>query len=146
MKYEERVRYLRFLDALTDSIGDSEEQSSEKIRETLREEGVEIEAIESGLAKFQQEIAMAAKRQALDDAKRKRRTSRPISQKILSSISNLSDERVLERIKELVVKYPDLSISYRELEAKKREDLRTLLEDLERAAAMLKGDEEDGQA
>jgi phage shock protein A len=145
MSFDQKIQYIKFLDTLTDAMGDNEEQNNDEIREELREEGFDIEAIEADLMKFQQKVAMAAKRQALDEAEIKRKKSQPAVHRISEIIKDFSNIQVLERIKELMGFYPDMAVSHRELEVKKEEDLRTLLEDLERARLMSESDDENGQ-
>lgn len=141
MKLEEKFQYLRILDTLTDAFGDNEGQTNDEIRENLRQEGFNIETIEGDLMELQNDVAMAAKRQVLDEARLKQEKNQSMNQAVLEKIKRLSYQQVLERIKKLTSIYPDLAISYRQIEEKKSEDLRTLLEDLERALLISEGDD-----
>lgn len=144
MNLEEKLRFIKLLDALTDAMGDSDDQSTDEIREELHEEGFDIDAAEDRFLEFQKEISMAAKRQALDEAKIRREKSQSLSQVVKGKIARWSREQILERFKEIASTNPELAIFYRDLEARKDEDIRELLKDAE-LALLAFGDDKDGQ-
>jgi hypothetical protein len=144
MNLDEKLKYIKLLDTLTDAMGESEDQTPDEIREELREVGFDIDGAEARLMKFQQEIAMSTKRQALEDARIKREKLRPIRQEVTERLKDWSREQILDKIKELLGNYPSMaSVSYRDLEEKKDEDIRTLLEDLETALLISEDDNKD---
>ena len=55
------MSYLKFLDALTEALGTSEGQSTEEIKEELRNDGMDVDGILTRLKASQREISMAAK-------------------------------------------------------------------------------------
>jgi len=144
MNLDEKLKYIKLLDTLTDAMGDSEEQTPDEIRKELCELGFDIDGAEARLMKFQQEVSMSTKRQALEDARIKREKLRPIGREVAERLRDWSREQILDRIKELLGTYPAMtSVSYRDLEEKKDEDIRTMLEDLETALLITEDDKDD---
>jgi len=131
MSTDKKYEYIKLLDALSETFGESDEQTPDEIRDELREEGFDIDSVEAELMKFQQEISMAAKRQALDEAKSCREKLVAKQQEIINNIKNWTKEQVLERFKDILSNEPDLVVAYRDLEAKKDEDMKAILVDLE---------------
>lgn len=121
------------LDALYDFLGDSEGQSIEEIKEELRNEGLDVEAILSRLKMKQREIAMAAKRSALNIAREKREELQHKINDFTGKFANWTREQVLERIKELSMLGRPMAGAFRELESMGDEDIINILEDLEMA-------------
>jgi 5'-3' exonuclease len=131
MSTDKKYEYIKLLDALSETFGESDEQTPDEIRDELREEGFDIDSVETELMKFQQEISMAAKRQTLDEAKSRREKLVAKQQEIINNIKNWTKEQVLERFKDILSNEPDPVVAYRDLEAKKDEDMKAILVDLE---------------
>ena len=82
MNLEEKLRYIKLLDTLSDAMGDNEDQTSDEIRIELHEVGFDIDGAEARLMKFQEEVSMSTKRQALEDARTKREKLQPMGREI----------------------------------------------------------------
>jgi len=130
----EEKRYLEMLDALTESLGSSEDQSLEEVTEELIAEGIDVDASISRLMQTVGKCTKAARRQALDRAREERLRTEQRSSALAIEFANLSKARLLKMIREIMSAMPDaLSLSFRDLESKSDEDLASILEDLELA-------------
>lgn len=124
-----REKYIKILDTLTDAMGQSEGQSVEEIKEELREEGVDVDTALARLKQAQQNISLAAKRSALDVAKGKRLSVAEKSYEIIGKFNDWTKEQIIERLMEL--SGPEAGLAYRDLDAMGKEEMASILEDLE---------------
>lgn len=142
MSIDKKLEYIKLLDKLSETIGESEGQSPNEIRDELQEEGFDIVSAEAGFLEFQQNLSMAAKRQALDDAEQERTLFESKMQSIKEKIKGWTKDQVLDRFKDLSNNDPKLVVAYRDLEDKKDEDIKEILIDIERAQLMAKNEDE----
>jgi len=134
MSNDKGKKNLVFIDALTDALGRSEGLSVEEITDELWEEGIDVEATLQRLLVKREEISRAAKRERLEEAKKERLRMEAERPGFLKRISGWTKEQILATIKELAASLDEaVSVSFRDLESKSREDLVALLEDLELA-------------
>lgn len=132
MKGNKKDKINIFIDALTDALGRSDEQSIEEVKNDLRDEGIDVDITVKKLMNMVKETSMFAKRRQLDMAREKRHKMESEKTKFFSKFSKLTREEILSKIKEIIsLSDPTVSVSYRDLESKNTEDLRSLLEDLE---------------
>ncbi|MGB9498693.1 MAG: hypothetical protein ACKVE4_02880 [Dissulfuribacterales bacterium] len=143
MSIDKKLEYIKLLNSLSEIFGESEGQSPDEIREELKNEGFDINSAEVELIKFQQNISMAAKRQALDEAKNKREKLSVIKQQMLDKVKNWTRDQVVERLKHILSVEPDTVVAYRNLNSKEDEDIKAILIDLELAMLIT---EEDSNA
>ena len=141
MSIEKKIEYLELLENLSEAFGENDDQTPGEIRNEFIEDGFDIDTAVTNILAFQKKISMKARRQVLDEAKSRRERKISMGQRILKKIRALSDEQVKERIEELLRIDPDLAISHRDLEAKKEEDRRSLLEDIEITRLMSESDD-----
>lgn len=143
MSANKNLEYIKLLDKLSETFGDSEGQSPDEIREELNGEGFDIVFAETEFYKFQQEISMAAKRQVLDEAGKQRNILESKINNIKEKIKGWTKDQIMDRFKDLSTADPDLVVAYRNLESKKDEDIKELLIDIELAQLMVKNEDED---
>ena len=136
-----RKKRLDILDTLTDALGRSDGQSVEEVKEELLNDGMDVDGALSRLKVFQKEIAMAAKRSALDVAREKRLKFSPKGHKFIGQFEGWTKERLLARFKELGG--PEVAYAYRDLESMGEEEIAYILEDLELTRARAQEDDSD---
>lgn len=137
---------LVFIDALTDALGRSEGQSVEEITDELREEGIDVETTLQRLLVKREDISRAAKRQRLERAKKERLRMESERPGFLERISGWTKEQILATIQELTTSSDEaVTVSFRDLESKSREDLVALLEDFELAKQRETYDKEENE-
>lgn len=144
MSTDKKLEYIKMLDKLSETFGESDGQTPDEVREELREEDFDIDSAEARLIDFQRKMEMAALAQPLDEAKKKREQQESMYRKISEQIKVWTPEQVIERFKELARKDPDLSIAYREYESGKSggiEEMRELLTDIMSAKSIPDEDE-----
>lgn len=133
MSTDKKLEYIKMLDKLSETFGESDEQTPNEVREELREEGLDIDSAEARLMDFQRKMRMAALAQPLDEAKREREEQESKYQKIYERLKCWTDEQIIARIKDLAQQNPDLSVAYREYKNGKADgmdELRELLTDI----------------
>lgn len=134
MGTNEKEKHMMILDALTDALGRSEDQSTEEIKEELREEGVDVDSSLNRLKKIRQNISMEAKRSALDIAMGKRLEFEKKRPEIVGKFIGWTREQLLDRFNELIeLSDLDFGMAHRDLESKETGDIKSILEDLELA-------------
>lgn len=143
MSANKNLEYIKLLDKLSETLGDSEGQSSDEIREEFHEEGFDIVSAETEFLKFQQELSMAAKRQVLDEAGKQRNLLESKINDIKDKIKSWTKDQIMDRFKDLSIADPDLVVAYRDLESKKDEDIKEILIDIELAQLMAKNEDQD---
>lgn len=132
MKEDKRKESKFFIDALTDALGRSDEQSIEEVKKDLQDEGVNVEKTMNELIAIVKNTSMAARRKQLDIAKEKRHQMESEKPKIISKFDKWSRDKILSRIKDIsCLLDTEVSVAYRELDSKNTDDLKSLLEDLE---------------
>lgn len=124
-------KYLEILDTLTDALGRSDEQSTEEVIEDIRDEGIDADAALARLKKVQLSISMKAKRAALDSAREKRIKLDEKGHSFIGKFKDWTEDQIMERIK--VLSGPEAGFAYRDLEAMGKEEMVSILEDLEMA-------------
>ena len=147
MSTDKKLEYIKMLDKLSEAFGESDGQTPDEVRDELREEGFDIDSAEVRLMDFQQKMEMAALAQPLDEAKKAREEQEFKYKEIYELIKSWTTEQIIERIKELAQKDPDLSIAYREYENGKSvgiEDMRELLTDILIAESIPEEDDNNG--
>jgi len=143
MSTNKKLEYIKLLDKLSETLGDSEGQSPDEIREEFHEEGFDIVSAETKFLKFQEEISMAAKRQVLDEAGKQRDILESKINNIKEKIKGWTKDQIMDRFKDLSTSDPDLVVAYRNLESKKDEDIKEILIDIELAQLMAENEGED---
>ena len=136
------------LDKLSETFGESEGQTPDEVREELREEGFNIDSAKARLMDFQQKMEMAALAQPLDEAKKKREEQEFKFKEIYEFLKSLTNEQIIERIKNLAQQDPDLSIAYREYKSGQTgsiDDMRELLTDIIIAESIPEKDEKGSE-
>lgn len=125
-----KSRYV--LDTLTEILGDSEGQTPEEIKEELRAEDENIDVKLDRLFKAQQKISMTSKRSALDRAKVERSKIENSTPKILEKYKEWTKEQIIEKLDQLI-QSEDLETNYahRDLEQRGKEEIISILEDIE---------------
>lgn len=126
-----RKKLLETLDALTETLGKSDEQSTEELLEDIRDEGMDVDAAMVRLKNARLRIATEAKRSALDSAREKRLKLFERGHGFIGKFNDWTKEQILARIKELCG--PEAGLAYRDLEAVERDEIISILEDLELA-------------
>jgi|Deesub1362A_J573_1020465.scaffolds.fasta_scaffold01934_7 DNA-directed RNA polymerase subunit F len=130
----EEKNYLEILDALTDALGSSEDQSLEEVREELLAEGIDVDASVNRLMQTVNSCIMSARREAMDRAREERLKAERKDLTFGNKFANLSKDQLLEKIKEIMsISHAAPILSFRDLELKSDEDLASILEDLELA-------------
>ena len=133
MSTDKKLEYIKMLDKFSEAFGESEKQTVDEVCEELREEGFDVDSAEARLMNFQQKMEMAALTQPLDEAKKRREEQESKYKEIYEQLKSWTNEQIIERIKDLAQKDPDLSIAYREYKNGKAggiEDMRELLTDI----------------
>lgn len=134
MNHDLKEREGIFLDALTDALGRSDEQSLDEVMDDLKSEGINVEETMARLINMVNKTSKAAKRKQLDLAREERQKKESEFIKLKDKFTDWTRDQILLKIKEILsMSGPDISVAYRELESKDTEDLRSLLEDLEMA-------------
>lgn len=132
MKEDKKVNGKIFIDALTDALGRSDEQSIEEVKNDLRDEGIEVEETMEKLITMVKNISMAAKRKQLDIAKEKRQITESKKLDFVSKFNEWTKDEILSRIKEISsLMGTNVSVAYRDLDSTNIDDLKSLLEDME---------------
>lgn len=139
----DREKNIKILDSLTDALGMSDGQSSEEIKADIGDEGIDVDAALARLKSAQMSISMAAKRSVLDAARETRLKLVKKGHEFIGRFSDWTKDQILERIKELGG--PAVGLAYRDLEAMGKEEMASVLEDLEMAhrSAMEESDDSE---
>ncbi len=132
MKEDKKEGCKIFLDALTDALGRSDEQSIEEVKNDLRDEGIEVEETMKKLITMVKNTSMAARRKQLDIAKEKRHKTESKKLDFVNKFNEWTRDEILLRIKEISsLQGTNVSVAYRDLDSKNIDDLKSLLEDME---------------
>ena len=132
MKEDKKEDCKIFIDALTDALGRSDEQSIEEVKNDLRDEGIEVEETMEKLITMVKNISIAAKRKQLDIAKEKRQITESKKLDFVSKFNEWTKDEILSRIKEISsLMGTNVSVAYRDLDSTNIDDLKSLLEDME---------------
>jgi hypothetical protein len=143
MGKEKEKKNLVLVDALTDVLGRSEDQSLEEVKEELHEEGVDVEATLRGLLTFREEVSRAARRERLEAARERRQQMDVARSGLMGRFRDWTKERAISRIQEIIASQRMApTVSYRDLESQSKEDLISLLEDLEIASQVENHDQD----
>lgn len=138
-----KEKYLKTLDALTDALGRSDEQSIEEVLADIRDEGIDVDAALARLKKVRLTIEMEAKRSALDIAMKKRLKLVEKGHKFIGKFNDWTRDQIQARIKEL--SGPEAGLAYRDLEGMGTEEMASILEDLEMAHRHSTGEDGDNE-
>lgn len=131
MGANDKENTLAFLEALTDSLGDSECLSNEEIVADLQEEGIDVNAAVKRICTMVENASQQAKRQQLENAKQQRLALSSKKPTHVGEFVGWTKEQLIEKINELLsTDAPLASVSYRELESQSQDDLAALLEDI----------------
>ena len=142
----DKEKYLEIFDTLSDALGRSEGQSVDEIKEELRVERVDVDAVLARLQQAQQRISMEAKRSSLDIAREKRLKLVKRGHEFVGKFKDWSREQIIARIKELSKQNgPMVGVAYRELDAMGEEEITSILEDLEMAHHRRNLEEDNGE-
>lgn len=139
----DRKKQLDILDALTDALGRSDSQSTEEIKEELRDDGIDVDGALNRLIMAQKNIAMAAKRSVLNTAREKRLKLAEQGHKFIGRFKDWTKEEIVARIKELGG--PEAGFAYRDLESMGADEMASLLEDLEMTKARSREDDPNAE-
>ena len=146
MKEDKREDSKFFIDALTDALGRSDEQSIEDVKNELREEGIDVEETMKKLITMVKNTSMAARRKQLDIAKEERHKMESKKSNIISKFDKWARDKILSRIKEISsIQGIDVSVAYRDLDSRNTDDLKALLEDMEIAKHRFESEKESNE-
>jgi hypothetical protein len=126
-------KQLEILDTLTDALGRSDDQSVQEIKDELIDDGIDVDAALSRLKMARTNISMAAKRSALDTAKKERLSLTERSHEVVGRFKDWTREQIMDRLHQF--SGPEAGFAYRDLETMGIEEMKALLEDLELAKA-----------
>jgi 5'-3' exonuclease len=144
MSTDKKLEYIKLLDKLSETFGESEGQSPDEIRAELSEDGFDIDSAEAEMMRFQQDVAMAAKMQTMEEAKRQRENLAAKQKEIMDKIKSWTSEQIIEKIKGITNNEPDLVVAYRDLDREKDgdiEEIKAILIDIELANLLPEEDE-----
>ena len=127
----DRTKYLKTIDALTDALGRSDDQAIEDMLADIKNEGIDADAALARLKESRLNIAMEAKRLALDSARAKRLKLVEKGHEFIGKFNDWTRDQIMTRIKEL--SGPGASLAYRDLDRIGTEEMISILEDLEMA-------------
>ena len=128
------VKANNFIDTLTSALGNSEGQSVEEVKQELIEDGVNVDQVLKNLKKRVKHHSQAANKKRLDFARSNRLASDIETESTARKLSEWTREKLTNEIEEISnLLGPELSVSYRDLNESKTEDLVTMLLDLELA-------------
>ena len=127
----DRTKYLKTIDALTDALGRSDDQAIEDVLADIKNEGIDADAALARLKESRLNIAMEAKRLALDSARAKRLKLVEKGHEFIGKFNDWTRDQIMTRIKEL--SGPGASLAYRDLDRIGTEEMISILEDLEMA-------------
>ena len=131
MNTKRKEKILSFFDTLTDALGESEGMSREDIIADLKEEGIEVDASIKRIQMMVEQASLKARRQQLDIAREKRLNLEAEKPARLSKFIDWTKDQIINKIIGFIPSNgPLASVSYRELQARSKEDLAALLEDL----------------
>ena len=120
------------IETLIDALGASEDQTVEEVKEELREEGIDVDAAMKTLLETVRECSMASRRMELDLSKEEREARQLANASPLGKFRSWTREQIASRMIEITnASGGKLSFSYRDLEDRSIEDMRSLLEDME---------------
>ncbi len=125
----DKREYLKILDTLTDALGVNAGESAEEIKEELRNDGIDVDSILFRLKAAQKDFSMAAKRSALDTARKKRFDFIQKGRILTGQFKDWTREQLIDKIKEIGAF--EAGLAYRDLEGMDTENLASILEDLE---------------
>ncbi len=132
MKEDKDVKGKIFIDALTDALGRSDEQSIEEAKSDLIVQGINVDETMKKLITMVQNTSMAAKRKQLDIAKEKRHITESKKLDLISKFNEWTRDEILLRIKEISSLLGDnVRVAYRDLDSINTDNLKSLLEDME---------------
>lgn len=121
-----------FVNSVLSSLSDSEGQSPDEIRESLKADGVDVDKVLKRLTQKVEELSQSARRKQLDFAKERRLAEKTKLTAQQSKFAGWSKEMILQEIERLTGGMgPQFAVSYRELNKCDVGDLRTILEDIE---------------
>lgn len=146
MKEDKREDSKFFIDALTDALGRSDEQSIEDVKNELREEGIDVEETMKKFITMVKKTSMAARRKQLDIAKEKRHKAESRKLDFVSKFNEWTRGEILSRIKE-ISSLPgiNVSVAYRDLDSINTDGLKSLLEDMEIAKQQYECEEDSNE-
>ncbi len=101
MKDDEKEDCMIFIDALTDALGRSDEQSIEEVKNDLRDEGIDVDETMKKLITMVNNTSMDAKRKQLDIAKERRHKAESKKLDLVSKFNEWTRDEILLRIKEI---------------------------------------------
>ncbi len=132
MKEDEKEDCKIFIDALTDALGRSDEQSIEEVKNDLQDEGIDVDGTMKKLITMVNNTSMAAKRKQLDIAKERRHIMESKKLNIINKFDNWTRDQILSRIKDISSLLDvEVSVAYRDLDSINTDNLKSLLEDME---------------
>ena len=132
MKEDKKEKLEIFIDTLTDTLGRSDGQSIEEVKNDLREERIDVDATINKLSNMVLNASKVARRKQLDLAKEKRQEMESKKINIISKFDKWTKEEIISKIKETAALLgSSVSVSYRDLDSQNTEDLKSLLEDIE---------------
>jgi hypothetical protein len=122
-----------FIDAF-DAISNTEGESIEEVKKDLTEMGIDVPSAMKVLMGRVREISKAARRSELVLAGERRLAAEQARPSFFGRFTAWTREQVEARIRELAAPgVLDAAFSFRDLQERSEEDLKTLLEDLETA-------------
>ncbi len=146
MKEDKKEDSKIFIDALTDALGRSDEQSIEEVKNDLRDEGIKVKEIMNKLITMVKNTSMAARREQLDIAKEKRHKTESKKLNFVNKFNELTRDEILSRIKEISsLLGTNVSVAYRDFDSINTDDLKSLLEDMEIAKQQYESEEDSNE-
>ncbi|MFZ5447047.1 MAG: hypothetical protein ACOZFS_00210 [Thermodesulfobacteriota bacterium] len=141
MELDNKKRMWSFLNTVTEFMARSDGQTLEEVIDDLRASGVDYEAVKGRLMERLKGIQAAAKAQVPEEAQEKSLSPGPWPENFSERL-HWTKEKIISRIRELTT-MPErtFAVAYRGLESQSKDDLLSLLEDLEMAKARMENKE-----
>ncbi len=123
---------VKFLNSISSFLGHSEGQTVEEVKEELERNGINVNLALKRFKDTAKRSSDLSKKKQLDLAREKRLAEKDLFSSIATEVSSFSREMVEAKIMEITNLFGQkLRVSFRDLNGKSMEDLRTLLIDLE---------------
>lgn len=132
MDRKKREKDLTFLNHLFESIGDDEQTPLEDLKSDLKDEGIAVNDVLSNLMNCVHESSIKNKQISLDVARKKRLKEEKSTIEIINKFKNWTKDQLIEYLQGLSQTNNSLPVaSFRNLDTKSDDDLRSLVEDIE---------------
>ncbi len=132
MSQEKENKDLTFLKSVFSSLGRSQDQTVDEVKNELKDHGVDVDAAMERLQSKVKESSALAKKQGLDDVREKRLRETAEISTLKERYAILNREEILGEIHNLVSGMgAQVALSFRDLDSNETEDLRSMLIDIQ---------------